>query len=117
MPVLLPDPSLQPAELETQAQTSMQLYKLTDASFLQFPARRTTTGRCVLPHSHFFVRFCDRSPHSHVVVQWKGPLLRVLPLDLEKHLTKAEPGMGGSHLPTAEVGLQMERNPRWANQH
>lgn len=96
----------------------MQLYKLTDASFLQFPARWTMTGRCVLPHSHFLsVFFCDRSSHSHVVVQWKGPLFQDLPLDLEKHLTKSKPGMGGSHLPIAEVGFQMERNPRWANQH
>lgn len=60
-----------------------------------------------LAHSHF--RFCDRSPHSHVVVQWKGPLFPVLPLDLEKYLTKAEPGMGDSHLPIDEVGLQMEQ--------
>lgn len=115
MTALLPDPNLQPAELETQAHASMQLYKLTDASFLQFPAWWTMTGRCVLPHSHF--RFCDRSPYSHVVVQWKPPPLPVLPLDLEKHLIKAEPGMGGSHLAIDEVGLQMERNPRWANQH
>lgn len=59
-----------------------------------------------LAYSHF--HFCDRSSHSHVVVQWKGPLLLVLSLDLEEHLTKAEPGMGGSHLPIDEAGLQME---------